>query len=48
MTASTPAIWLPATSAIRSAAFFDRFGTGDNLILVDPAMADNGKLYAAL
>ncbi len=27
--------------------FFDRFGTGDNLILVDPAMADNGKLYAA-
>ena len=27
--------------------FFDRFGTGENLILVDPAMADNGKLYAA-
>ena len=27
--------------------FFDRFGTKDNLILVDPAMADNGKLYAA-
>ena len=26
--------------------FFDRFGTEDNLILVDPAMADNGKLYA--
>ncbi len=27
--------------------FFDRFGTSDNLILVDPAMADNGKLYPA-
>ena len=27
--------------------FFDRFSTGDNLVLVDPAMADNGKLYAA-
>ena len=27
--------------------FFDRFGNTDNLILVDPAMADNGKLYAA-
>lgn len=27
--------------------FFDRFSTGDNLILVDPAMADNGKLYGA-
>lgn len=27
--------------------FFDRFGTPDNLILVDPAMADNGKLYPA-
>ena len=27
--------------------FFDRFDTGDNLIFVDPAMADNGKLYAA-
>ncbi len=25
---------------------FDRFGTDDNLIFVDPAMADNGKLYA--
>lgn len=25
--------------------FFDRFSTGENLILVDPAMADNGKLY---
>ncbi len=24
---------------------FDRFGTKDNLIFVDPAMADNGKLY---
>ena len=24
---------------------FDRFGTEDNLIFVDPAMADNGKLY---
>ena len=27
--------------------FFDRFSTAENLILVDPAMADNGKLYAA-
>ena len=27
--------------------FFDRFSTPDNLILADPAMADNGKLYAA-
>ena len=27
--------------------FFDRFGRTDNLVLVDPAMADNGKLYAA-
>ena len=27
--------------------FFDRFGRPDNLILVDPAMADNGKLYPA-
>lgn len=27
--------------------FFDRFSSQDNLILVDPAMADNGKLYAA-
>lgn len=27
--------------------FFDRFSTPDNLILVDPAMADNGKLYPA-
>lgn len=27
--------------------FFDRFGTTKNLILVDPAMADNGKLYPA-
>ena len=25
---------------------FDRFGTDRNLIMVDPAMADNGKLYA--
>ena len=25
---------------------FDAFGTEDNLIFVDPAMADNGKLYA--
>lgn len=25
---------------------FDRFGTENNLIFVDPAMADNGKLYA--
>lgn len=28
-------------------AFFDRFAAPDNLILVDPAMADNGKLYPA-
>ena len=28
-------------------AFFDRFANADNLVLVDPAMADNGKLYAA-
>lgn len=28
-------------------AFFDTFKTPDNLILVDPAMADNGKLYPA-
>lgn len=27
--------------------FFDDFRTEDNLILVDPAMADNGKLYPA-
>ena len=27
--------------------FFNRFRTEKNLILVDPAMADNGKLYAA-
>ncbi len=27
--------------------FFDRFGNADNLVLVDPAMADNGKLYPA-
>lgn len=27
--------------------FFDQFATGDNLVLVDPAMADNGKLYPA-
>ena len=26
--------------------FFDDFGREDNLIIVDPAMADNGKLYA--
>ena len=26
--------------------FFDRFGRTDNLVLVDPAMADNGSLYA--
>lgn len=25
--------------------FFDRFRTGDNLIMVDPVMADNGELY---
>lgn len=28
-------------------AFFDAFKTQDNIILVDPAMADNGKLYPA-
>ena len=28
-------------------AFFDRFKTEDNLIVVDPVMADNGKLYPA-
>ena len=27
--------------------FFDDFKTEDNLIIVDPAMADNGKLYPA-
>lgn len=27
--------------------FFDAFRTGENLIFVDPAMADNGKLYPA-
>ena len=27
--------------------FFDTFKTADNLIFVDPAMADNGKLYPA-
>ena len=26
--------------------FFDEFGTGNNLIMVDPVMADNGRLYA--
>lgn len=26
--------------------FFEQFGTQDNLIMVDPVMADNGKLYA--
>lgn len=29
------------------ADFFDRFKTKDNIILVDPVMADNGKLYPA-
>lgn len=28
-------------------AFFDAFKTSDNLIVVDPVMADNGKLYPA-
>ena len=28
-------------------AFFDAFKTPDNLIVVDPVMADNGKLYPA-
>ncbi|MBT9776946.1 pyridoxamine kinase [Clostridium sp. MCC353] len=28
-------------------SFFDRFATDQNLVLVDPAMADNGKLYPA-
>ena len=28
-------------------AFFDTFKTKDNLIVVDPVMADNGKLYPA-
>lgn len=28
-------------------AFFDTFRTKDNLIVVDPVMADNGKLYPA-
>lgn len=28
-------------------SFFDRFSTENNLVLVDPAMADNGKLYPA-
>lgn len=28
-------------------AFFDAFKTEENLIIVDPVMADNGKLYAA-
>lgn len=27
--------------------FFDRFATPENLVVVDPAMADNGKLYPA-
>jgi pyridoxine kinase len=27
--------------------FFDRFKTEDNIIFVDPVMADNGKLYPA-
>ena len=27
--------------------FFDRFASSENLVLVDPAMADNGKLYSA-
>ncbi len=27
--------------------YFDLFGTEDNLLFVDPAMADNGKLYPA-
>lgn len=27
--------------------FFDEFKTGSNLIIVDPVMADNGKLYPA-
>lgn len=27
--------------------FFDQFSTPDNLIFVDPAMADNGRLYPA-
>ena len=28
-------------------AFFEQFKTQDNLVFVDPAMADNGKLYPA-
>lgn len=28
-------------------SFFDQFNTEDNLLFVDPAMADNGKLYPA-
>lgn len=31
----------------QTADFFDRFRTGENLILADPAMADNGQLYPA-
>lgn len=28
-------------------SFFDRFSNDDNLVMVDPAMADNGSLYPA-
>lgn len=29
------------------AEFFDKFKTGENLVIIDPVMADNGKLYPA-
>ena len=36
-----------AEQAADICAFFDAFKTADNLIVVDPVMADNGKLYPA-
>lgn len=36
-----------AEQAADICAFFDAFKTKDNLIVVDPVMADNGKLYPA-
>ena len=47
MTGSTPGTWPPGQQCGQVREFFNRFRTEKNLILVDPAMADNGKLYPA-
>lgn len=36
-----------AAQCAQVSSFFDRFATEENLVLVDPAMADNGVLYPA-